>query len=162
MIARIWKGATRAADADVYEAYIEETGIAHYKRTPGNLGAWILKEGGMPAERIASRSVAFFLIKSSVNFVAVAVLGTVMALGLAGPDLSLWLTALPAAAAVVTALQMIVSRRLNPATPGVVTIGTVHAGSAPNVIPERATLSGTSRGVWSVICPHFLPGCVIL
>ena len=51
------------------------------------LGAWILSEGGMPAERIASRSVAFFLIKSSVNFVAVAVLGTVMALGLrrAGP-----------------------------------------------------------------------------
>ena len=49
------------------------------------LGAWILHEGGMPAERIASRSVAFFLIKSSVNFIAVAVLGTVMALGLVGP-----------------------------------------------------------------------------
>ena len=57
------------------------------------LGAWILSEGGMPAERIASRSVAFFLIKSSVNFVAVAVLGTIMALGLVGPELSLWLTA---------------------------------------------------------------------
>ena len=39
------------------------------------LGAWILRRGGMPAERIARRSVAFFLIKSSVNFVAVAVLG---------------------------------------------------------------------------------------
>jgi len=38
------------------------------------LGAWILHEGGMPAERIARRSVAFFLIKSSVNFVAVAVI----------------------------------------------------------------------------------------
>jgi uncharacterized membrane protein YbhN (UPF0104 family) len=33
------------------------------------LGAWILHRGGMPAERIARRSVAFFLIKSSVNFV---------------------------------------------------------------------------------------------
>ena len=52
-----------------------------------------------------------------------------------------------AAAAVVTALQTIVARRLNPATPGVVTIGTIHAGSAPNVIPERATLSGTVRAV---------------
>src|SRR5206468_4261617 len=31
------------------------------------LGAWILSQGGMPAERIARRSVAFFLIKSSVN-----------------------------------------------------------------------------------------------
>ena len=41
--------------------------------------------------------VAFFLIKSSVNFIAVALLGTVVALGLVGPDLSLWLTAVPAA-----------------------------------------------------------------
>ena len=38
----------------------------------------------MPAERIARRSVAFFLIKSSVNFVAVAVLGTLMAVGSSG------------------------------------------------------------------------------
>ena len=52
------------------------------------LGAWILHEGGMPAERIARRSVAFFMIKSSVNFVAVAVIGTLMALGVFGPDKS--------------------------------------------------------------------------
>lgn len=52
-----------------------------------------------------------------------------------------------AAAAVVTALQTIVSRRLNPATPGVVTIGTIQAGSAPNVIPDRANLSGTVRAI---------------
>lgn len=52
-----------------------------------------------------------------------------------------------ALAAVITALQNIVSRRLNPATPGVVTIGSVHAGSASNVIPERAQLLGTVRAV---------------
>jgi len=52
-----------------------------------------------------------------------------------------------ALAAVISAIQTIVSRQLNPATPGVVTIGTVHAGSAPNVIPERAQLSGTVRAV---------------
>jgi amidohydrolase len=52
-----------------------------------------------------------------------------------------------ALAAVISALQTIVSRQLNPATPGVVTIGSVHAGSAPNVIPERAQLSGTVRAV---------------
>src|SRR5215208_8451866 len=63
------------------------------------LGAWILRQGGMPAQRIASRSVAFFLIKSSVSFIAVAVLGTIMAVGLAGPDQPLWLTAVPAAGA---------------------------------------------------------------
>ena len=60
------------------------------------LGAWILSQGGMPAEKIARRSVAFFLIKSSVNFVAVAVIGAAMALGV-GPHRTLLLTALPAA-----------------------------------------------------------------
>ena len=59
------------------------------------LGAWVLHRGGMDGQRIARRSVAFFLIKSGVNFVAVAVLGTVMALGV-GPQLSPWLTAFPA------------------------------------------------------------------
>ena len=52
-----------------------------------------------------------------------------------------------AMAAVITALQTIVSRRLNPATPGVVTVGAVHAGSAPNVIPDRAHAAGTVRAV---------------
>lgn len=42
-------------------------------------------------------------------------------------------------------LQTIVSRRLNPSTPGVVSVGQVRAGSAPNVIPDRAFLSGTIR-----------------
>ncbi|MGH7719377.1 MAG: M20 metallopeptidase family protein [Gemmatimonadaceae bacterium] len=49
------------------------------------------------------------------------------------------------AAAVIGALQTIVSRRLDPGLPGVVTVGTIHAGTAPNVIPERALLSGTVR-----------------
>jgi hippurate hydrolase len=52
-----------------------------------------------------------------------------------------------AAAAVISALQTIVARRLNPATPGVVTIGTINAGTAPNVIPDRAVLTGTVRAV---------------
>src|SRR5919204_2407602 len=61
------------------------------------LGAWILRRGGMPADRIARRSVAFFLLKSSVNFVAVAVLGTLMAVGIVGPPPSLLPTPPPAA-----------------------------------------------------------------
>ena len=51
------------------------------------------------------------------------------------------------AAAVIQALQTIVSRRLNPATPGVVTVATMHAGTAANVIPDRAVLGGTVRAV---------------
>ena len=78
------------------------------------LGAWILHRGGMPADQIARRSVAFFLIKSSVNFVAVAVLGTAMAVGLVGPDRSLLLTALPAALAVAVIALVLAIPRLGP------------------------------------------------
>ena len=48
-------------------------------------------------------------------------------------------------AALVSALQTIVSRRVNPAYPAVLTVGMVSAGTAPNVIPDRATLRGTIR-----------------
>ena len=49
------------------------------------------------------------------------------------------------AAALVTALQTIVARRIDPAAAAVVTVGSIHAGTAPNVIPERALLTGTLR-----------------
>jgi amidohydrolase len=52
-----------------------------------------------------------------------------------------------AAAHVITALQSIVSRRLAPGEPAVVTVGTVQAGTAANVIPAVARLSGTLRAV---------------
>jgi uncharacterized membrane protein YbhN (UPF0104 family) len=58
--------------------------------------------------------VAFFLIKSGVNFLAVAVVGTALATGLVGPDLSLWLTALPAALATASILAVALLPRLGP------------------------------------------------
>lgn len=63
------------------------------------LGAWVLHRDGMSSERIARRSVAFLLIKSSVNFLAVAILGVVMFAGLTTSDVSPALTILPAALA---------------------------------------------------------------
>src|SRR3954453_21251846 len=81
------------------------------------LGAWVLHRGGMDGRRIARRSVAFFLIKSGVNFLAVALLGTAMAVGLVGPDLSLWLTALPAALAALTIVAVGALPRLGPGDP---------------------------------------------
>ena len=79
------------------------------------LGAWALRKGGMPPVEIARRSVAFFILKSSVNFVAVAVVGVAMWLGV-GPDVSPLLTILPAALAIVTlgavpALGLLVGNR---------------------------------------------------
>lgn len=52
-------------------------------------------------------------------------------------------------AALITALQTIVSRRLDPAQPGVVTVGMVHGGTAPNIIPDSASLRGTVRATSS-------------
>jgi uncharacterized membrane protein YbhN (UPF0104 family) len=99
------------------------------------LGAWILHRGGMDVPRIARRSVAFFLIKSGVNFLAVAVLGTAMALGL-GPDLSLWLTAFPAAVAALVIAGV---------------VGVSRLGRGPDAAPEapwlRRAWAATRRAV---------------
>ncbi len=46
---------------------------------------------------------------------------------------------------IVNALQRIVSRHMNPLEPTVITVGSFHAGSAFNVIPGDAQLSGTTR-----------------
>jgi len=46
---------------------------------------------------------------------------------------------------VVNALQRIVSRHMDPLEPSVVTVGTFHAGTAFNIIPGEAELSGTTR-----------------
>jgi heme-degrading monooxygenase HmoA len=42
MIARVWRGWVRTDRTAAYVAYIEQTGIAEYRRTPGNLGAQML------------------------------------------------------------------------------------------------------------------------
>ena len=46
---------------------------------------------------------------------------------------------------VVLALQSIVSRRIAPRDPAVLSVTQFHAGSAGNVIPQQAVLSGTVR-----------------
>ena len=49
------------------------------------------------------------------------------------------------AAHIVVALQTIIARNLDPEETGVVTIGSVHAGEAGNVIAEAATMLGSIR-----------------
>ena len=43
MIARTWRGAVRAGDADAYLAYVEKTGLSNYRSTPGNRGAMVFR-----------------------------------------------------------------------------------------------------------------------
>ena len=42
MIARIWRGRVRTEDRAAYVDYIERTGLAEYRGTAGNEGAWML------------------------------------------------------------------------------------------------------------------------
>ncbi len=49
------------------------------------------------------------------------------------------------AAQMVTALQTVVSREVDPVEPAVLTVGEIGAGTAFNIIPEKARLGGTVR-----------------
>jgi uncharacterized membrane protein YbhN (UPF0104 family) len=107
-------------------------------------GAWILHRGGMPADRIARRSVAFFLIKSSVNFVAVAVLGAVMAIGLVGPHQPLWLTALPAALAAAVIVLVVALPAIGRGPDAAPDASKARRGL---VATRRAVIDGTAEAV---------------
>ncbi|MBW9152065.1 M20 family metallopeptidase [Clostridium estertheticum] len=46
---------------------------------------------------------------------------------------------------VIVALQSIVSREIPPTDPAVITVGSIHGGTAQNIIPEDVTISGIIR-----------------
>jgi len=73
------------------------------------LGAWALRRIGMPAERIGRRTVAFFLVTSSINFFAVIIAGVGLALGILPGEAALGLALIPAAgaAAALTAIALL-------------------------------------------------------
>jgi len=64
MIARIWRGHTRAADADEYMAFLERSGLADYRATPGN-------EGVLALRRIENGAAEFVLISFWRDFDAI-------------------------------------------------------------------------------------------
>jgi hypothetical protein len=43
VIARVWRGATRAADAEEYARYIEESAMEPARKLPGNRGTLVLR-----------------------------------------------------------------------------------------------------------------------
>jgi amidohydrolase len=53
----------------------------------------------------------------------------------------------PAACQIVTSIQSMVTRTIPAFDPAVVTVSTIHGGTATNVIPEEVTLGGTIRAV---------------
>ena len=55
MIARTWRGWTRAADADRYVDYLHQTGVREYGETPGNRGVFLLR-------RVSDERAEFLLV----------------------------------------------------------------------------------------------------
>ena len=41
-VVRMWTGVVRTEDRSAYAGYVERTGMAEYRATPGNLDAWLL------------------------------------------------------------------------------------------------------------------------
>jgi uncharacterized membrane protein YbhN (UPF0104 family) len=76
------------------------------------LGAWALRRSGLPLERVARRTVAFFLITSAVNFAAVILVGVALALGLLPGTGRLLLTVGPVVLAVGAILLTLAAPRL--------------------------------------------------
>jgi heme-degrading monooxygenase HmoA len=55
MIARTWRGATRANDSDAYLDYLHQTGLAEYRKVEGNRGVLALR-------RVANDQAEFLLV----------------------------------------------------------------------------------------------------
>ena len=82
------------------------------------LGAWALRQGGMGADRIGRRSVAFFVLTSAPNFLCAAFFGLALATGVlpgGGPLILTWaLGGLAAAAIVLVAVLPRILERVGP------------------------------------------------
>ncbi len=82
------------------------------------LGAWVLRQGGMAADRIARRSVSFFLLTSIPNFLCAAALGLLLGSGAvasSGPRLLAAIFGLLALVAIVlVAFSPRALRRIDP------------------------------------------------
>jgi amidohydrolase len=50
-----------------------------------------------------------------------------------------------ASSAIIQGIQTIISRQISPLNPAVITVSTIHGGSAFNIIPDQVTMTGTIR-----------------
>lgn len=78
------------------------------------LGAWALNRVGMNGEHIARRTVAFFLITSSANFVVAILAGLGLLLGVLPGDATFALAAVPTALALVVIAGVMLLGRVLP------------------------------------------------
>ena len=76
------------------------------------LGAWILRRGGLPADFIARRTVAFFLLTSLANVTFLGLGGVALATGLLSGSPGQLLGLIPAVAAALAIALALGTRRL--------------------------------------------------
>ena len=93
---------------------------------------------GLPAGEIAVRTGPMM---AACDEFTITVEGT----GAHGAMPHLGIDPIVAAAQIVTALQTIVARNVDPLEAGVVSVTKIHGGDAFNVIPEKVELAGTVR-----------------
>ncbi len=93
---------------------------------------------GYPQGRVGVRAGAVFASADRIEF-------TVRGKGghAAIPEQSI--DPIVASAHIITALQTLISRETSPFSPAVITIGTINAGTAFNIIPESVKMQGTMR-----------------
>src|SRR6202022_5051540 len=94
--------------------------------------------GGLPTGQVSVRSDA--MMASADGFTL-----TVRGKGGHGAMPDLTVDAVVIAAQIVTALQTLVSRETSPRAPVVVTLGSIHGGSAANIIAGDVVIQGTLR-----------------
>jgi amidohydrolase len=104
---------------------------------------------GLPTGQVSVRSGA--MMASADGFTL-----TVRGKGGHGAMPDLTVDAVVIAAQIVTALQMLVSRETSPRAPVVVTLGSIHGGSAFNIIAGEVVIQGTLRTFDAALREHLL------
>ena len=113
-----------------------EAGVMDNPRVDYSIGCHVWQQ--LPEGTIGVRSGPFLAAMDRFNL-------KIIGKGGHGAMPHLCVDALEIGTQVVNALQRIVSRHMDPMEPTVVTVGTFHAGTAFNIIPAEAELSGTTR-----------------
>ena len=107
---------TRMSWATSYKIAVAEEGAGSLFPLGGAgslaLGVWALRRGGMPADEIARKTVAFFLLTSAAPVGMLFLLGVGLATGILPGHAGILLAALPAVVAAVVIAATLVLRRL--------------------------------------------------
>jgi len=112
-------------------------------------GAWALHRGGLELDRIARRTVAFFLITSATNIAAVIVVGVALTAGLLPGTGSLLLSAGPVVLAIAATLLVTLAI---PRGAGRLVPRWSAAGRSKLLARAARVVDATSDGVGEAVC----------